>query len=245
MNSVVIERRFAGPPNSGNGGYVSGLLAQAIEGPATVVLRAVIPLETPLNLDIEGGRVLLTGADGGLIGEAAPADPALLPVPPAPPSLAEAEAAGRRNPALERNFHPVCFTCSTERGEGDGLRIFAGQLEGAAEGVLAGVWTPNPAFADADGLVRGEYVWAALDCPGSFAWWVREERHGGLLGTMTGEVIRRPRAGEPYIVLAWPIEGGEGRKRFSGVALFTPDGELLARGRQVWISFPQPQRAAA
>ncbi|MDR3512328.1 MAG: hypothetical protein P4L73_11895 [Caulobacteraceae bacterium] len=245
MSEVVIERRFAGPPSSGNGGYVSGLLARAIAGPATVVLRAIIPLDTPLDLSVDDGRAVLSDAAGGLIGEAKAADVADLPQPPTPPSLAAAEAAGRRAPSLERNFHPICFTCSVARAEGDGLRILAGQLEGAPAGVLAGVWTPDPAFADDEGRLPEEIVWAAVDCPGSFAWWVREQHHGGLLGTMTAEVIRRPSAGEPHIVLAWPIEGGAGRKRFSGVALFTAEGELLARGRQVWISFPQPAREAA
>lgn len=245
MRGVMIERRFAGPPNSGNGGYVSGLLARVLGGPATVVLRAVIPLDTPLSLGLaEDGRAVLVDAAGGLIGEASAADPAVLPDPPAAPGLAAARAAAARNPSFERNFHPVCFTCSTEREDGDGLRIFAGQLEGAPDGVLAGVWTPHAAFADEDGLVREEVVWAAVDCPGSFAWWVREQHHGGLLGTMSAEVVRRPRAGEPHIVLAWPMEGGAGRKRFSGVALFTADGELLARGRQIWISFSPPARAA-
>jgi hypothetical protein len=54
---------------------------------------------------------------------------------------------------------------------------------------------------------------------------------------MTGEVIRRPCVGEEHIVMAWPIEGGAGRKRFAGVALYTAGGECLARGRQVWIAF--------
>lgn len=237
MKQVIIERRFAGPPNSGNGGYVSGVLAGALAGSATVVLRAVVPLDAPLSLEVADGRATLTDADGKLIGEATPADAAGLPQPPASPSLADAEAAGARNPAFERNFHPICFTCSTARAEGDGLRVFAGQLDGAPEGVIAGVWTPHAAFADADGLIPGEVVWAAVDCPGSFAWWVREQRHAGLLGTMSAEVLRRPRAGEPHIVMAWPIEGGSGRKRYAGVALFTAEGECLARGRQVWISF--------
>ena len=56
----------------------------------------------------------------------------------------------------------------------------------------------------------------------------------GLLGTMTGEVTKLPKAGQPHIVTAWPL-GAEGRKHYAGVALFTADGELLARGHQIWI----------
>ena len=44
MTSVVIEKRFCGPPNSGNGGYVCGLLAAHIEADAEVTLLAPPPL---------------------------------------------------------------------------------------------------------------------------------------------------------------------------------------------------------
>jgi hypothetical protein len=86
-------------------------------------------------------------------------------------------------------------------------------------------------------LVPSEIVWTAIDCPSWYGWLLRDGSIPGLLGTMTGEVVRRPRAGEPHIIVAWPLEGGTGRKRFSGVALYTADGECIARARQVWISF--------
>ena len=85
--------------------------------------------------------------------------------------------------------------------------------------MLAGVWTPHENFAGPDGLVPSEIVWAALDCRGWYAWLVREAHSAGLVGTMTGEVVRL---------------------RYCGVAMFTADGECLARGRQVWIAFPTP-----
>jgi len=118
-------------------------------------------------------------------------------------------------------------------GEGYGLRVFTGQVERAAAGHVAGPWTPNAVFADADGLTPAEVIWAALDCPGSVAW-VVTEGGGGLLGTMTCEILRRPAVGEACIVTAWPIEQ-LGRRRMSGTALFTASGELLARSHQVWI----------
>jgi len=64
--------------------------------------------------------------------------------------------------------------------------------------------------------------------------WVVSSAGGGLLGTMTGEMLRRPAIGETCIVLAWPIERS-GRKLMSGAALYAGDGELLARCHQVWI----------
>jgi len=94
-SSIVISSQFRGPPNSGNGGYVCGLLAARIEGPATVMLRAPIPLDTPLLLVEEDGVVRLTAEDGTLIGEARPADATGLTEVPAPPPLASVAAAFR------------------------------------------------------------------------------------------------------------------------------------------------------
>ncbi len=230
---VVVATQFRGPPNSGNGGYVSGLLAGPIAGAATAVLRAPVPLETPMRLSLEAGVTRLTGPGGELIGEGRAGDPTELPEPPAPPSLETAREAAARFIGLTRTFHPVCFTCGDKLEDGFGCRVFAGQIEGAAPGCVAATWTPHPAFAAPDGLTRLEVVWAALDCPGAVAWAV-QQGGGGLLGTMTCEVVRRPAPGEVCIVTAWPIERS-GRKMISGTALFTADGERLARSRQIWI----------
>jgi hypothetical protein len=245
LSTIVIGRQFCGPPNSGNGGYVCGVLAKDLEGPATSVLRAPVPLDAPLTLEPREGGVAMLGAEGQVIGQGAPSDGADLPEAPTAPSLEAARAAAQRYAGLSASFHPICFTCGTERGEGDGLRVFAGHLEGAESGVVAAVWTPHETFCDADGLARTEVVWAALDCPGYFAWVEKEGRHGALLGTMTGEVLRRPKAGEETIVLAWTL-ARDGRKETAGVALYAAGGELLARGRQVWIVMgPRPPAPAA
>jgi hypothetical protein len=239
MRQIVIARQFRGPPNSGNGGYVCGMLAREIGGAATVALRALIPLDVPLKLeDIENG-VRLVGEDGTLIAQGERTT-AALPDPPAPPTLELARAAGARCPVIDKPFHPPCFTCSSIREDGDGLRILPGQIDGAPQGHIACVWTPHASFADADGIIPEEIVWAALDCPGSLAWIVKTGMGGGLLGTMRGEVLRRPRAGEPTIVTAWPIEQN-GRKFVAGVALFDAQGALMARGEQIWISRSLPK----
>ena len=245
MSKFVIARQFCGPPTSGNGGYVCGVLAKAIAGPATAVLRARPPLDEQLDLGVHEGVFQLTSeADGALIGAGVACDGAILPPVPKPPSLQAAREAGARCPGLTQAIHPICFTCGSERAEGDGLRVFAGQIEGAPAGHVACVWTPHPDFSGPDGLIPTEIVWAALDCPGFFAWVAREGRHGALLGTMTGVVLRRPRAGEDCIVMAWPL-AREGRKETAGVALFGADGELLARAHQVWIVMGPPDQSVA
>src|SRR5690242_7380491 len=50
MTSVVIDKRFCGPPNSGNGGYVCGLLAAHLDADAEVTLLAPPPLDERLDI---------------------------------------------------------------------------------------------------------------------------------------------------------------------------------------------------
>lgn len=211
-------------------------MAAALGGVVTGVLRAPIPLETPLALMTEAGEARLVGPDGDLLVEARRADADALPKPPAAPSLAAANAAGLGFRGLKHMFHPICFTCGVDQAEGFGLRVFVGPVEGDDSGLVAGPWTPRPEFTDVEGLTRLEVVWAALDCPGSVAW-VERGAGAGLLGTITGEVLRRPAAGETCIAAAWPLEAS-GRKTISTTALFAADGELLARSHQIWIGRP-------
>ena len=230
--TISVAAQFRGPPNSVNGGYACGLMGGMIDGPFTAVLRAPPPLDTPMLLIRDDTGVRLESEAGDVIGQARLAD-AAISAPPLAPSLAAAVAAGRGFPGLHGPFHPVCFCCGDAVAEGVGLRVFVGQVAGAAAGVVAGPWTPNPIFADADSLVCAEVIWAALDCPGVVSWVVTGGGHG-MLGTMSGEMLRRPPVGETCVVLAWPIERS-GRKLISGTALFTPGGELLAKSHQVWI----------
>ena len=44
LSTIRIERRFRGPPNSGNGGYSAGRLAAFIDGSAAVTLHMPPPL---------------------------------------------------------------------------------------------------------------------------------------------------------------------------------------------------------
>ena len=57
--TVTIPGRFNGPANSGNGGYVCGLLAAHMDGASEVSLRAPPPLEVPLRLTRETGLAQL------------------------------------------------------------------------------------------------------------------------------------------------------------------------------------------
>jgi len=89
-----------------------------------------------------------------------------------------------------------------------------------------------------------EITWGALDCSGSMAWWIKTGSPVGLLGTMAGEVLKAPRAGETYVVVAWARES-EGRKFFAGVALYDAAGEVVAKSGQIWIGRPAGAPAPA
>ena len=63
---IVILRRFCGPAESGNGGYVCGRLAAFVDAEAVeVTLRLPPPLDRPLFVVQQDERVLLL--DGELL----------------------------------------------------------------------------------------------------------------------------------------------------------------------------------
>ena len=165
MQTMTIPRRFRGPPNSGNGGYVCGMLARQIAGAAEVTLRAPPPLETELGL-VEVGTgewELRHGTVTIAIGKAVTLDLSRLERA----TYAEAIEAAKRTPFKpHQHLLPMCFVCGPDRAPGDGLRLFAGPLlRQHARGVFAVPWRPDASLAAADGLVAPEFVWSALDCP--------------------------------------------------------------------------------
>src|SRR5437588_2278278 len=97
--TVAIDPRFNGPPDSANGGYTCGLLAQSIDGPAEVTLRRPPPIGRELSLERDGERVLLLDGDV-LVGEGVAIEPDW--DVPAPVSTERAEAATAGSPFLRR-----------------------------------------------------------------------------------------------------------------------------------------------
>jgi hypothetical protein len=240
MQTMTIARRFRGPPNSGNSGYVCGMLARHIESAAEVTLRAPPPLETPLTASAKGDGTweLLDGATVVAVGRPLPLEVARLERA----SFDEA-AAAEQNPVVKPHEHllPMCFTCGPERESGDGLRIGPGPLARQAAGVsrvMAATWMPAPNLAS-DGFVAPEFLWAALDCPTGYAC-SYDEKTGGfdrspiLLGRMAARIEARPRPGERCVITAWE-SGREGRKRVGEAAAFGETGTLLAVARATWI----------
>jgi hypothetical protein len=231
---ITIARRFCGPPESGNGGWVSGTLATHVattdEHPAvTVRLAAPPPLDRPLTLVVD-----------------APSRMPSRPFQPRPASstrpphrerhgiraLGSGGAdPGHRGGARPRSYEglsdhpfPTCFSCGTARDPDDALCLRPGPLDDESNR-YATSWIPREASVP--------LVWAALDCPGG--WSAGIAGRPMVLGTMTTEVSALPEPGVAHTVLAWH-RGSQGRKHFSGSALFAPDGRVLARAEATWIA---------
>jgi hypothetical protein len=101
-SQITIQRRYNGPPKSGHGGYVCGIIANLIGPCAEVTLRSPPPLELPLNVErIEGGKVRLSNAET-TIAEGRKAE-LRLDIPD-PPTLEQSKSAAKRYPGFET--HP-------------------------------------------------------------------------------------------------------------------------------------------
>lgn len=223
-DGFVIPTRFRGPPESGNGGWVSGSLAEMLDPAATVTvrLRTPPPLERPLRVsrDVD----VLRAHDGQtLVAEASLAGRLSDPGTVRPVTFQEALAAGDRYPGRSDHPFPSCFACGTGRDPAQALCLRTGALDGPGK-LFATAWTPNE--------VTVPITWAALDCPGAWAGGV-----GGrpmVLGTMTAQVDTLPTGGRPHVVVSW-VSGQEGRKLFSHCLLYGPDHDLLAHSEATWI----------
>jgi hypothetical protein len=230
VETVVIDGRFHGPPNSGNGGYVCGVVANLIAGDAEVMLRQPSPLDKPLAVAYEGDAVRLLDGET-LVAEGRPSQWHLA-VPP-PPTLAEAETAAAHYFTPEQHLLPTCFVCGPGRSEKDGLRIFASPVNGRH--LVAAPWLPYESLAGEEGgVVKPEFVWAALDCPGGLA----VIQHIGfkpiVLGKLATHLERPVVVGESYVVMGWMMRA-DGRKFEAGTAVYTASGELCAVGKATWI----------
>lgn len=228
-DSITVDRRFRGPPDSGNGGYSCGRLAQFIDGPACVRLRVPPPLEVALQVTVADARVELHHGDR-LVAEAWPA---LLDIAiPAPPSQAEAVEAAKHFRAFDNHFFPSCFVCGTGREHDGGLQVFAGPVAGRAEQVAL-VWQPDASLADETGTIKPEFIWSALDCPGAYSF-TPADNHFVLLGELNAELYRLPKVGDALRLLGWNIKA-DGRKHTTGTALFDVDDRCIAAARAIWF----------
>ena len=211
--NVTIDRRFRGPEGSANGGYAAGLLAAFVDGPAEVTLRLPPPLERPLAVERDGGRLLLLDGEaargrGGSRRRRARA--------------ARARLAGTRPPrraagacAFEADTFRGCFSCGQLRDDGDGLRIFPGRSK--AGDPVAAPWVAREAS-----VPRSSGRRSTAPAPTRVS---AQGRGETVLGRMAARIERLPDEGERCVVIGWP-RGEDGRKLYAGTALWTAEGEL-------------------
>lgn len=240
MKSMVIEKRFCGPPTSANGGYICGLLAAHFDGNAEVTLLAPPPLGEGLDI-VAGEHGVELRKEAKTLATARSVRIDVLEIPIV--SFSEAENAVRRSQYdASRHPLPMCFVCGPARVHGDGLRIIPRPLlprPDCKNGTLAAPWVPYTNLASEDGAVAREFIWATLDCPTGFAG-VGAQHLGMtgaeaiLLGRMSARIERRPYPGDQCIVLAWPT-GRDGRKLFASSALLSSGGKLLAVAQATWL----------
>jgi hypothetical protein len=213
---MLIDRRYAGPPTSANGGVACGLLSAYVDAPTVeVTLRRPPPLG--VDLRVEGGELY----DGDLL--LAAAVPGKVELEPhAAVTVEQAAATASSYAGLVAHPFPGCFGCGTDRVPPDGLGLQPGPI---GAGVVATTWTPT---TDESFL-----VWAALDCPGG--WAADTPGRPMVLGRMTLALLAQPRTGMPHVVVGWTVRR-EGRKTFSGTALYDAAGTLHAVAEQTWFT---------
>tara|TARA_R110000868_G_scaffold143879_4_gene362595 strand:- start:6574 stop:7269 length:696 start_codon:yes stop_codon:yes gene_type:complete len=226
-NCLTIEPRFCGPLNSGNGGYVCGLLANYVDFTAEVTLQKPPPLSTEMDIVVDQkklqlmhlGETIASVKLGSVDFEA----------PPAPDFNMALEASKSYIGFIEHPY-PYCFVCGPKRESPDALCIFPGKT--SAANTIAAPWVPDKVLSDGDGNVKNEFVWSALDCPGGIV--VLEKSKLILLGRMTAQVKHKIEIGEKCVVIGW-LKGQEGRKFFSGTAIYTESKGLCAVASAIWI----------
>jgi hypothetical protein len=235
---LIIPSRFNGPARSGNGGFVSGSLAEQVadgqQQTVEVTLRRPPPLEAVLAVSEADGTTTLTHG-GAVVAEARVVDDFLEPVDEVP-SDAAADAM-LRYPGLRHHPFPTCFACGPDRREGDGLRIFPGPV-GEDRGYVASLWVPYAAHAESTDLLDAVQrcgtgtTWAALDCVGG--WSEDLEGRPSVLGRMTARVDALPVVAEPHVVVGRHL-GTDGRKAFTASTLYDADGRVVATARHTWV----------
>jgi hypothetical protein len=230
--ALAIDSRFAGPPDSANGGYVAGRLAAMLPAGAVVevTLRQPAPLETGLDIVGSGDRATLRFG-GVIIADAVVA--ALTEDAVAPVHFDVAAQAMSSYAGLDQHPFPGCFACGTDRPPPDGLGLRPGRLPGRPD-CVATTWVPDASMTSAaDGVASLEAMWAALDCPGG--WSADVVGRPMVLGRMTAAVDARPRHGEPCVVVGRWL-GAERRKTYTASTMYDADGRILGRAQATWLA---------
>jgi len=227
MIPITINKRFCGPPNSGNGGYSAGIIATNLPFLPEITLRAPLPLDQSMNLLVKENTAKLLDGDR-LIAEAKVTDFQLNILSPI--TFAEAEHAKVSANAYADSPFQGCFVCGADRAVGDGLKIRSRVI--GHQKVVA-PWIPYASLGNENKQVKEEFIWAVLDCPG--AWAIQDEEKFYLLGRMATKIEQPVIVGEKYVIMGWVI-AAEGRKTWTGTVIYDEQGKVCAYAKGTWIS---------
>ena len=231
-DTLTIAHFYHGPPESGHGGYTSGMIAAFLpDGPVEVTLRVPPPLDCEMSVEHDGASLRVLD-DDKLVAEASVTKEDVTKDIPEPVSYSDAIVASIDYPGFKTTLTPSCFVCGKQREPHEGLRIFPGPVRG--RDMVAAALVPESHVAGADGNMQPQFVWAALDCPSG--WAVTEFVPGreAMLGRLTARIVKPVAAGRRYSVVGWRMRT-EGRKMHSGSAIFDDAGAVCAAARATWI----------
>ena len=227
---ITIDAKYNGPPDSGNGGYVSGLLAEALGlSQFEVFLKAPPPIDTPMMLTAHNQHYELKHGDR-LIATISQFDVDLQV--PFFPTNEQAIKSANYYPGFERHVFPRCFVCGPDRDTCDGLRLYTGRQPNSNY-VAAPFETFNELF-DHQGKMYTRFISAALDCPGAYAITQIDHECALVLGNFQVSIEEEIAKSDQLIVVGWYL-GTEGRKNYSGTAIIDDRGHIKAKARAVWI----------
>lgn len=227
---VVIDARYCGPSESGNGGYVCGVFADRVGTDCEITLRKPPPLDQPMRIASDDNAWQLMHGEV-LVPEARTVDPIAVDLIAAP-SLDEARRASEGYIGFTKHPFPRCYVCGPERSDDDGFHIFAGPL--GRDDAVASAWTPRPETVGSEASVPLEFVWAALDCPGGLSV-IDDQFSAVVLGRFAARQIAPLNVGQTYAAAGWKV-AQDGCKYSTASALFDSDGDAKAIARATWIA---------
>ncbi len=204
--SIVVDRRFRGSADSAQSGYAAGRAASFAEGIVEVRLHRPAPLEEDLLVEVDAEEQVTVVDGSDIVMEVRPNAEILVEVPASSEVIDEIFARGPVA-ASQDDERPHCFGCSLQRQDGLGVAT----LPVGTTGIWGTTWTPDRSLPSTDEFINDEIVWAALDCPGSFAASDPSGRPPGITGfpalkAMTVEIREKVRVGEQFAVLGWKLE---------------------------------------
>jgi acyl-coenzyme A thioesterase PaaI-like protein len=227
MKKITIDQRHQGPFGAANGGYVSGLLGDALRGaPSSVRIHQPVPVGTPVYVYRRGDTAFIRHNDQTVataeLADASIATTEFVPV---------GDVSAAQEPDLDLGIFADCFVCGQPTPDGLGVRPMA-----LPDGRFAAIWRPGESRHVTGSKVPAVYLRSALDCPGGFAALTANQTLA-VTGTLTSSVEFLPESDSTLIVVGEATQA-EGRKLGAVSTIYTASGELVATASALWIAIP-------